>query len=98
MTSLHGARVMHQTRDVPDSDFINDVPVDKLRDPEAELGGADSVQKTTYVTGEGTSPERRKTSRATTRVQDAGRSRAVIWIVVALVILGALAFVLGIGR
>jgi len=34
-------------------------PDDKYRQPpEAALGGADAVEKTTYVTGSGTEPER----------------------------------------
>jgi hypothetical protein len=74
------------------------VPVDKLRDPEAQLGGADNVQKTTYVTGDGTSPERRKVERTKARVKDRAGSRVILWVVIALVILGALVFVVGVGR
>ena len=34
-------------------------PEDRYRNPETALGGADAVEKTTYVTGQGTEPEAR---------------------------------------
>ena len=89
---------MHDTCHMPDSDPINEVPVDKLRDPEAQLGGADNVQKTTYVVGEGTSPDRRKSDRTSARAKNGGGAHTIVWVVVVLVILGALVLALGLGR
>jgi hypothetical protein len=85
---------VHGRHDVADSDRV---PIDKLRDPEAELGGADAVPKTTYITGEGTEPERRKGALPAARVSG-GVPSAVVWVVVALAVLGALAYLVGLGR
>jgi len=82
---------------VPDSDSLNPLPVDKLRDPEAQLGGADAVPKTTYVVGEGTEPERRKGDLPAARVSSGGLPRALIGIIVILVLLGTLAYFVGLG-
>ena len=40
---------------MPRPDQANPFDADAYRDPEAQLGGADNVEKTTYVKGEGTS-------------------------------------------
>jgi hypothetical protein len=38
------------------TEFTNDHPESKFVDSEAALGGADAVEKTTYVVGNGTDP------------------------------------------
>jgi hypothetical protein len=74
-------------------------PQDRFRNPETAMGGADSVQKTTYVTGEGTEPagrhpeDRRKGRDARTG------SRGVIWAVLGLLFLaGAGVYLAGLAR
>jgi hypothetical protein len=76
----------------------NPVPTEHLRDPEAQLGGADDVEKTTYVVGKGTDPNARKGEGPTATVSGRGAPTIVLAIVVALVVLVALAYVIGIGR
>ncbi len=75
----------------------NPFDADRYRDAEAQLGGADSVEKTTYVVGEGTQPERRHDRRApAANVSARGGSGMLIAIVVALVALAAIAYLLGV--
>ena len=57
-----------------------------LPNPEAALGGADDVQKTTYVTGSGTDPERRLTSREPAGRTGGGRMGLGGWILIAVVV------------
>jgi hypothetical protein len=65
--------------------------------PEAALGGADAVEKTTYVVGEGTDPEGRPTGSYVAR--DAADTRSVgVWIVVGIAALIALVYIVGIFR
>jgi hypothetical protein len=74
------------------------IPQDLYRDAEAQLGGADAVEKTTYVEGRGTSPEAR-TPRgdATANVPSRGVS-AVVWLIVIVVALLAVAYLGGMFR
>ena len=68
------------------------IPQDKYRDAEAQLGGADAVEKTTYVTGRGTSPEDRPAKGAPiARTPSQGLSLAV-WIVIIVVAMLAVAY------
>jgi hypothetical protein len=76
----------------------NPVPTNRLRDPEAQLGGADDVEKTTYVVGKGTDPNARKGEGPSATVASRGAPAIVIAILVVLVVLVALAYVIGIGR
>ena len=72
------------------------IPQDRYRDAEAELGGADAVEKTTYVEGHGTSPEAHVppgTPTATVRAR-AGWN-VLIWIVVVVIVLLAVVFLGG---
>ena len=72
------------------------IPQDRYRDAEAELGGADAVEKTTYVEGHRTSPEAHVlpgTPTATVRAR-AGRN-VLIWIVVVVIVLLAVVFLGG---
>jgi hypothetical protein len=66
-------------------------------DPEAQLGGADSVEKTTYVVGKGTDPEARRDGPSAT-VRGRGAPVIVVLALVSLMALVALAYLLGIVR
>ncbi|HEY2376262.1 MAG TPA: hypothetical protein VGH98_09845 [Gemmatimonadaceae bacterium] len=66
-------------------------------DPEAQLGGADSVEKTTYVVGKGTDPSARSGGPSAT-VPSRGAPFVVAVVLVALMLLVALAYLLGVVR
>ena len=71
-----------------------DDPRDKLSNPEAALGGADDVPKTTYVTGSGTEPEaERREGQRTARVESGKGVNMLVWGVGAVAILFAIAFI-----
>ena len=73
----------------------NTFPQARYKNPETALGGADAVEKTTYVTGKGTSPEATNAGRPIATV-GAGRGLGPLgWIVGALVVLAVLAYALG---
>jgi hypothetical protein len=73
-------------------------PEDRYNNPEAALGGADAVEKTTYVTGSGTEPEGRKAA-GTSAPVSAGGGKSATWVVIgALMIAAVLVYVLGFGR
>jgi hypothetical protein len=73
-----------------------DPRAERLERPEA-LGGADAVEKTTYVVGEGTEPNRRPTGPYNAR--DARGSASLgVWIVAGVAGLIGLVYVLGILR
>jgi len=68
------------------------IPQARYRDSEAQLGGADAVEKTTYVTGSGTSPEALKPpGQPAANTPSSGRS-PMLWIVVAVVALVVIVF------
>ena len=68
-----------------------------LRDPETALGGADAVEKTTYVSGQGPSPRRDRMARRRARGlglrirRDVGDHRV-------LAVTAVLVYLLGFGR
>jgi len=64
-------------------------------DREAQLGGADAVEKTTYVVGKGTDPEARSVGPSAT-VPSRGAPMIVVVIVGVLVALVAVAYLIGI--
>ena len=74
-------------------------PARRYRDPEAQLGGADAVEKTTYVTGKGTTPEARRPrgEPAATVPANPGRN-ALFWTVLVIVVLLVIAYVGGLFR
>jgi hypothetical protein len=68
------------------------IPEKRYRDAEAQLGGADAVEKTTYVTGRGTTPEDMPARGAPiARTPSRGVSLA-LWIVVIVVAMLAVAY------
>lgn len=64
-------------------------------DREAQLGGADAVEKTTYVVGKGTDPEARSVGPSAT-VPSRGAPMIVVAIVAVLMALVAVAYLIGI--
>ena len=75
----------------------NPAPGDRLRDAEAQLGGADSVEKSTYVVGKGTDPNARRGEGPSATVPS--RAPIMVFVVVAvLVLLVAIAYLIGIMR
>ena len=69
-------------------------PQAKLSNPEAALGGADDVPKTTYVTGSGTEPEaERRRGERTARVEPGKGPNLLMWGVGAIALLFAIVFV-----
>ena len=75
-------------------------PNDKSRAaPEAALGGADAVGKTTYVIGSGTEPERQSAVPASNLKGQSGSAPNTTWaIVVFLAVSAVLVYVFGFGR
>lgn len=63
--------------------------------PETALGGADAVEKTTYVTGRGTSPEGEAPPGVAARVPAGGGANPILWVVVAVAIVIALVYGIG---
>jgi len=65
-------------------------------EPEVQLGGADAVEKTTYVVGRGTDPNARKGQGPAATVSGRGAPVIVLAIVGVLVLLVAIAYLIGI--
>ncbi|MFN2566269.1 MAG: hypothetical protein ABR499_14830 [Gemmatimonadaceae bacterium] len=63
--------------------------------PEAQLGGADAVEDTTYVVGEGTEPHARPRDQYIARDASGGMNLGV-WIVGAIAVFIALVYAIGI--
>ena len=75
-----------------------EVPPRRQTDAEAQLGGADAVAKTTYVTGSGTTPEaRRPPDDASAPVSARGHS-PIVWVLLVFIILMAIAYGAGVFR
>jgi len=65
---------------------------------ETALGGADSVQKTSYVTGEGTEPEGAPRASVVARASSGGGINIAAWVIGAVAALIAVIYMLGIFR
>ncbi len=75
------------------------IPADRYRDAEAALGGADAVEKTSYVTGSGTDPQAIKPTGSASAKVPSGAGQSATWAVIAFLLIGAvLVYVLGFGR
>ncbi|MDB4885503.1 MAG: hypothetical protein JWN79_941 [Gemmatimonadetes bacterium] len=71
---------------------------DRYKNPETALGGADAVEKTSYVTGSGTEPETIKPAGVAANVP-AGGGKNATWIIIGMLLVAAvLVYVLGFGR
>jgi len=66
--------------------------------PESALGGADSVQKTSYVTGEGTEPAGAPRAGVVARAGTGGGLNVTAWVVGFLALAIALVYAFGIFR
>ena len=74
-------------------------PEDRYRNPETALGGADAVEKTTYVTGKGTEPSGSQPPGSPAARVGAGAGQGATWAVIGfLVIAAVLVYLLGFGR
>jgi hypothetical protein len=82
---------------VPEQPQENPFPRERYRDAEAQLGGADAVEKTTYVVGEGTDPNARKGKGPSATVRSSAPV-IVAAIVIVLVVLVGLAYLIGVLR
>jgi hypothetical protein len=70
----------------------------RYADAESALGGADSVQKTSYVTGEGTEPEGAPRAPVIARTSSGGGVNIAAWVIGAVAALIAVIYMLGIFR
>ncbi|MEO8946577.1 MAG: hypothetical protein ABI338_08760 [Gemmatimonadaceae bacterium] len=75
----------------------NDHPEPKFVDSETALGGADAVEKTTYVVGHGTSPEAEAPLGEPASVGRTGYS-PIFWIAIVVAVLIAIVYLIGIWR
>ena len=77
----------------------SDSPKDRNRGQPDPLGGADAVEKTTYVTGSGTDPERHGPEGDKPARKGTGTGPSSTWAILAFLFVGAvLVYVLGWGR
>jgi len=75
------------------------IPQHEYPDAEAQLGGADAVEKTTYVTGEGTNPHAQHAPGTPAGRMPAQRGRnPVFWVVAVVVVLLIVAYAAGLFR
>ena len=84
------------TNPPPGTDGGSDRMKDRL--PEADLGGADAVEKTTYVVGDGTGPESRPSRRYTAPDTERAGGGVAVWAIVSVAALIALVYAIGIFR
>ena len=75
-------------------------PQDRYQHPETALGGADAVEKTSYVIGSGTTPEGKTPPIAgvTARTPSGGGINVLAWAIGGVAALIGLVYVLGIIR
>ncbi|HLV25172.1 MAG TPA: hypothetical protein VKZ41_02580 [Gemmatimonadales bacterium] len=65
-------------------------------DAEAAYGGADAVEKTTYVVGDGTEPEARQQLALSARAGPGSGPPALAWIALALLIVALVVYLPGV--
>jgi hypothetical protein len=76
--------------------MTNPPPSQKVDNPEAAYGGADAVEKTTYVTGRGTDPKDQAKGTTTPPPPGTTGMSPLAWGVIIVAALIALVFILGI--
>ena len=91
--ALPGPRAGESTQRGPSPDQS----ADRYAHPEVQLGGADAVQKTSYVVGEGTEPATRQRGDVIARDAGGGTNIAV-WVIGGLAALIGLVYAIGIFR
>ena len=75
------------------------VPQDRPKNLETALGGADAIEKTTYVTGKGTDPSAQQPAGAPSARVGAGAGQGTTWAILAFLAISAvLVYLLGFGR
>ena len=79
------------------AESTNDHPEQEFVDSETALGGADAVEKTTYVVGDGTSPEARTPTDGPPSVGRSGPS-VIAWVAIAAALLIAIVYAIGVVR
>ena len=79
------------------SESTNDHPEPDFVDSETALGGADAVEKTTYVVGDGTDPTALSPRHGPPSVGGSGLT-LVGWIAIAIALLVGVAYSIGIVR
>lgn len=72
----------------------NEPPNPDLPDTETAYGGADAVEKTTYVVGQGTTPEARTPKGHPPEVGRTGPG-LIVWVIVAIAVIVAVAYLAG---
>jgi len=90
-------QVRRGDRDNAPERAAGDQPAAAYAQPEAQLGGADAVEKTTYVVGEGTDPDRRTRGPYVARGA-AGGSNLAVWLIAGVAALIALVYAVGLFR
>jgi hypothetical protein len=74
-------------------------PEDRYKNPETALGGADAVEKTTYVTGQGTDPETVHQAGTPSARVPSGSGHGATWAIIGfLAVMAVLVYLLGFGR
>jgi hypothetical protein len=74
-------------------------PEDRYENPETALGGADAVEKTTYVSGKGTEPEAQHKEGTPTARVPSGSGHGATWAIIGfLAAMAVLVYLLGFGR
>ena len=74
-------------------------PQDRYKNPETALGGADAVEKTTYVTGKGTEPSASQPPGSPAARVRAGSGQGATWAILGFLMVAAvLVYLLGFGR
>jgi hypothetical protein len=76
-------------------DLSVDQSVDRYADPEAALGGADAVEKTSYVVGDGAEPGAQQRAEVSAQTDTGGGLNIGTWVVTAIVLLIALVYAIG---
>jgi hypothetical protein len=96
---VHASPVSHEEDTMVDKPTDEgSFPRDRYADSETALGGADAVEKTTYVTGKGAEPDAQRAEPPAARVSSGARI-GTTWIIVAFFVIAAiLVYLLGFGR
>ncbi|MDQ2890845.1 MAG: hypothetical protein M3R65_09910 [Gemmatimonadota bacterium] len=76
------------------AESTNDHPEPKFVDSETALGGADAVEKTTYVVGKGTDPNALSPTGRPAAVGRPGRN-VIVWGIVALILMVLVVYAFG---
>ncbi len=76
------------------TEYTNEPSKKPFADPETALGGADAVEKTSYIVGKGTDPEARAPADHPPSVGHTG-TNPMVWIVIVVAVVVGAVYVLG---